>query len=150
MKRNKYWNQPLDLNLGQLQPKDESLKKAKHVAEFENAKSDQDSQSEQSFASNPSSQDSSSSQEYTVPSKCMCEPMLYPKRMRLNKKELKTIKKQALKCRQWKIFQQIVINRSAWWYLRCNRFAKHNKTTEKMLRVARQKIKSQDNLLANG
>jgi len=37
MKRNKYWNKPLDLNLGQLQPKEESLKKSKQVAEFENA-----------------------------------------------------------------------------------------------------------------
>jgi hypothetical protein len=46
MKRNKYWNKPLDINLGQLQPKDKSLKKSKQVAEFVDANSDQDSQSE--------------------------------------------------------------------------------------------------------
>ena len=60
--------------------------------------------------------------------------------MKLKKRELKIIKNQALKCRQWEIFQRILINRSTWWMIKCNRIAVKNKKTKQSLARAELRI----------
>ena len=63
---------------------------------------------------------------------------------------LKIVKEQSLKCQQWKIFQQVLLDRTIWWHLRCNRIATSSRTTERMLGAARRKIARMEHKVADG
>ena len=45
---------------------------------------------------------------------------------------------------------QVLLDRTIWWHLRCNRIATSSRTTERMLRVARQKIVRMERKIAEG
>jgi hypothetical protein len=132
----KNYKKPVKENLDQIQSERISLKKPKTRKTLSKKTFRKKSKKAKSDDNQSSSSDVTSSQAEYIAESCQCEPMLYPTKMRLKKRELKIIRKQALKCRQWKIFQQILINRSTWWMIRCNRFAMKNTASKKNLAEA--------------
>ena len=145
----KNYKKPVEEKLELIQPAKESLKKPKARKTLSKKYFRKKPERVRPDDSEASDSDVTSSQAEYIADSCGCEPMLYPKKMRLKKRELKIIKKQALKCRQWEIFQQILINRSTWWMIRCNRFAVKNTATKKKLAEAELRIKSLINSPAN-
>ena len=145
----KNYKKPVEEKLELIQPAKESLKKPKVRKTLSKRHFQKKPKRARSDDSEASDSDVTSSQAEYIADSCGCEPMLYPKKMRLKKRELKIIKKQALKCRQWEIFQQILINRSTWWMIRCNRFAVKNTATKNKLAEAELRIKSLINSPAN-
>ena len=66
--------------------------------------------------------------------------MLFPKGSKLNPRQMRYVKKLALKCKQWKIYQDQLLKTHEFWYFKWKRTQAGNRTTENMLRVARQQL----------
>ena len=140
----------MDLNQGAGQQTKSSLVSSEDSSQSGINISESDLELSSSQPSVSNSQESKSARVVEDKAECNCLPLIYPKIHRLNMRALKIVKDQSLKCRQWKIFQQVLLDRTIWWHLRCNRIATSSRTTERMLGAARRKIATMERKVADG